>query len=462
MVHSGIRTAALQLKQRIEPTLIDEILRTNARHLFITGHSLGAGTASLLALMLRELIEADARFVLDVTHHAEHEDANADLQHAMPVPEESAAGGKPAEKRHKLKLHCYAFGPPPIVSLNLASRAEGFVSAFVTDADVVCRLCYGTIMDLRSMVIAAIEVGNGDIWVEKRERPSGPTSEKDMEEEAEDDGMSRQTATPLPSEEAPAYTWHFRWQEKQAAKERDYLEKQERKAERKSGFFRRVSAAYSHVLSPSPPIPENLPIGAPNSRGRTPDRGNLEPLARDETPAPGTRAAQLVGEAPRPGSTTPPSRASSRSSSMRHLTRQRKKKMTKKGEKIISESDAFESLRTARQWILDDPHKNPKVLHSIFHIMTTLNILHSCILPVRSTTCTRRIRRRLRFIQSWKRQLYNTWQKYGSTKTCFMIISQVDMIYSYLVRRLGWRNKRIIRTSDPRINNNQKAFRIMF
>jgi len=97
--------------------------KNKVARVFVTGHSLGGGTASLLAIMLEKVI-------------------------SVPV-------------------HAYVFAPPPILSLNLSIKAKSIVTSFITDADVVSRVCYGSVMDLKLMVIAAVEVGSGEIWAVK-------------------------------------------------------------------------------------------------------------------------------------------------------------------------------------------------------------------------------------------------------------------------------------------------------
>jgi hypothetical protein len=54
-------------------------------------------------------------------------------------------------------LHCFSFAPPPVVSLNLAQKYRDKIDSFVFEDDAVCRLSYGHAMDLRTMIVSAVE-----------------------------------------------------------------------------------------------------------------------------------------------------------------------------------------------------------------------------------------------------------------------------------------------------------------
>jgi hypothetical protein len=123
VVHDGIYTASTVLFTELAGQLQHLVDKRKVAKVYITGHSLGGGTASVLAIMLEKII-------------------------SVPV-------------------HAYVFAPPPIVSLNLSIKAKDVVTSFITDADVVSRVCYGSVMDMKLMVIAAVEVGSGDIWAVK-------------------------------------------------------------------------------------------------------------------------------------------------------------------------------------------------------------------------------------------------------------------------------------------------------
>ena len=57
----------------------------------------------------------------------------------------------------QIKLHAYGYAAPPIVSLNLGKRYTEYISTFVFEDDAICRLSYGHMMDLKSMILCAVD-----------------------------------------------------------------------------------------------------------------------------------------------------------------------------------------------------------------------------------------------------------------------------------------------------------------
>ena len=92
------------------------------------GHSLGAGSASLLCSLLQD-------------HFADY------------VTE--ATSQSPAQK---LEVKAYLFAPPPICTPNLAAEWERTQIGFINENDIVCRMSYGNALDLKELIkIGAIE-----------------------------------------------------------------------------------------------------------------------------------------------------------------------------------------------------------------------------------------------------------------------------------------------------------------
>ncbi|GJD05785.1 Sn1-specific diacylglycerol lipase beta [Galdieria sulphuraria] len=96
-VHNGMLRAAQRLTQTMEPILRNACESYPSYRLIVTGHSLGAGCAMVLSILLRE------RNICD-------------------------------------NLQCYAFGPPPVLSDTLAEACHSFVISFVHNNDIVPRL----------------------------------------------------------------------------------------------------------------------------------------------------------------------------------------------------------------------------------------------------------------------------------------------------------------------------------
>ncbi|KAJ3366123.1 hypothetical protein GGF31_008137 [Allomyces arbusculus] len=121
LVHRGIKVAAEWLATTLDAPLRTWIELYKPDKLVIVGHSLGGGTASLLTMLL----------------------ADRQLPHLREI-------------QPTLQLKCYAFAPPPSCSLNLARRYAHLIESFALDNDVVSRLSYGSVVDLRTSLLAAI------------------------------------------------------------------------------------------------------------------------------------------------------------------------------------------------------------------------------------------------------------------------------------------------------------------
>jgi hypothetical protein len=58
-------------------------------------------------------------------------------------------------------LHCYAFAPPCVLSLDLAVKCSSLVTSFVVNEDVVPRLSYGSVEDLKKLLKYLLSQKNG-------------------------------------------------------------------------------------------------------------------------------------------------------------------------------------------------------------------------------------------------------------------------------------------------------------
>lgn len=87
----------------------------------ITGHSLGAGTAALLTMMVADHLE-ELRRLAD----------NPDF-----------------------KVHCYSYAPVASVSLDLSEKYKDYIDSFVCQDDIVARLSYGTASCSKELIMDA-------------------------------------------------------------------------------------------------------------------------------------------------------------------------------------------------------------------------------------------------------------------------------------------------------------------
>lgn len=125
--HKGILEAAINIKQQLEDRgLIEQALNhsfekgSNSYDLVILGHSLGGGTAAILALLLKESYPS---------------------------------------------VKCYAFAPPGgLMSQPVMEYSKSFVTSLVLGKDVVTRLGLHQMEELRSDLLHAIAQCNKSKW----------------------------------------------------------------------------------------------------------------------------------------------------------------------------------------------------------------------------------------------------------------------------------------------------------
>ncbi|ORZ05954.1 hypothetical protein BCR41DRAFT_174517 [Lobosporangium transversale] len=128
LVHKGIMDNARFVLERSGKDIEAALRKFNLKTIYCIGHSLGAGSSSLLCSLLQD-------------HFADYV-----------IPATSGS------KEQKLEIKAYLFAPPPICTPNLAAEWERTQIAFINESDIVCRLSYGNALDLKELIkIAALE-----------------------------------------------------------------------------------------------------------------------------------------------------------------------------------------------------------------------------------------------------------------------------------------------------------------
>ncbi|KAK3811694.1 MAG: hypothetical protein JOS17DRAFT_762833 [Linnemannia elongata] len=122
LVHGGMKTSADWFMANLVPQLVAYISKHKVSALNIVGHSLGGGTASILTMML------------------------LDHQHEF----QSLMNGH-------FRIQCHAFAPACSVSKELADRYRDNIRCYVYEDDIVSRLSYGSMMDVKTMMLGAVE-----------------------------------------------------------------------------------------------------------------------------------------------------------------------------------------------------------------------------------------------------------------------------------------------------------------
>jgi len=139
-VHKGMyNSAVLLLQSRLLGSLATTLANYPDYGLVLTGHSLGAGVAALVSILISGPDESGAF----VTKH------------------DSLPQGRP--------IHCYAFGSPAIVCQRLRKATRGLVTTVVNGNDVVPSLSIGVIRDFHSVALTFRE-DTGGVLAEVRRR----------------------------------------------------------------------------------------------------------------------------------------------------------------------------------------------------------------------------------------------------------------------------------------------------
>ncbi|KAI8641771.1 hypothetical protein BD408DRAFT_403133 [Parasitella parasitica] len=133
LVHSGILASAQWFFTRVIPQIylyISEQTQNKTRRIssfIITGHSLGAGTAAVLTMMVVDHIEQ--------------------LRELSNNPE--------------FKVHCYSYAPVASVSHDLSERYKDHIDSFVCHDDLVGRLSYGTASCAKELIMDSLIAVDG-------------------------------------------------------------------------------------------------------------------------------------------------------------------------------------------------------------------------------------------------------------------------------------------------------------
>ncbi|KXS14779.1 hypothetical protein M427DRAFT_135486 [Gonapodya prolifera JEL478] len=133
LVHSGMLQAARWFLENVIPKCVTWMKEKGFRKFRIVGHSLGAGTASLLGALVV--------------------DGGAALW-ALPN----------GEVLENVEVTCWAFATPAVGSVELTSRPEykSVIKTVVVAYDLVPRMSYGSFADLKNLLICAIEATESD------------------------------------------------------------------------------------------------------------------------------------------------------------------------------------------------------------------------------------------------------------------------------------------------------------
>ncbi|GAA5807175.1 hypothetical protein MFLAVUS_000529 [Mucor flavus] len=125
LVHKGMKSSATWFFRHIAPKLIAYVNKHSTTSLYIVGHSLGASTAAILTIMLQDYINEFRK-------------------------------GKDGE----FSIYSIGYAPACGLSLDLANKYKDQIQSIVFADDFVSKLSYGSMMDVKELIIAGAEAAN--------------------------------------------------------------------------------------------------------------------------------------------------------------------------------------------------------------------------------------------------------------------------------------------------------------
>ncbi|CEP10330.1 hypothetical protein [Parasitella parasitica] len=122
LVHRGMKSSATWFFRHIAPKLIAYVNKHSTTSLYIVGHSLGASTSAILTIMLLDYINEFRQ-------------------------------GKDGD----FSIYSVGYAPACGLSLDLANRYKEQIQSIVFADDFVSKLSYGSMMDVKELIIAGAE-----------------------------------------------------------------------------------------------------------------------------------------------------------------------------------------------------------------------------------------------------------------------------------------------------------------
>ncbi|KAG1460867.1 hypothetical protein G6F46_003776 [Rhizopus delemar] len=126
-VHSGMKHSAVWFFQYVVPQLKAFMNEHETSSLIVVGHSLGAATAAILTDML-------------IDHLKEFQ-----------------------EKIEGFNLKCFGYAPACGLSLELAEKHKDVIQSFVFADDIASKMSYGSMMDVKELIIASVEAARNTV-----------------------------------------------------------------------------------------------------------------------------------------------------------------------------------------------------------------------------------------------------------------------------------------------------------
>lgn len=151
LAHSGMLHSALRLRHQsslVHQELRQALLDHPDYGLIITGHSLGGGVASLLAVLFSTRSEV---YLNELS--LEEEEPPRRREPRIPITTKfvtSFKSGLPPGR----PIHCYCYGPPAVSSIDLSEYLLGLVTSVCNGIDVVPTLSLGVLHDFKNVAVS--------------------------------------------------------------------------------------------------------------------------------------------------------------------------------------------------------------------------------------------------------------------------------------------------------------------
>lgn len=123
LVHKGIIGSAHLMFGNLMVTIMNNVKLRKPKKLYVVGHSLGGGIATFVSYFFKQMLSEFQKIVSD------------------------------------FEIKCFAFGPPPVCTQEIDLS---FVTTIVYNNDLVPRLSFGSVMDLREMLLCAVQHENSN------------------------------------------------------------------------------------------------------------------------------------------------------------------------------------------------------------------------------------------------------------------------------------------------------------
>ncbi|KAG9061393.1 hypothetical protein KI688_007377 [Linnemannia hyalina] len=252
-VHAGMHASARLLSQETSTVYktIKKALQDYPDYgLVLCGHSLGGGVAAILSL-LWSMKSADFEAYVEEEEDYSSDDGEGEvtsrrgqsspkqIRNRIIYPEittpfvTSPGSGLPAGR----PIHCYAFGPPCVMSLPLSRYCNGLITTVVHQYDLVPTLSLGLLRDFKNVATTLHEEGSVVEDIVKRLIIGASSNKANAERQAAEDARVASTTytsaaapgtqptksegLPKRSQSMPMYSEYDRWQ-LQEAEDRDW------------------------------------------------------------------------------------------------------------------------------------------------------------------------------------------------------------------------------------------------